>query len=343
MSKYDIIIIGSGLGGLECGAILSKEGFNVCVVEKNAQFGGCFQTYQRKGHLLDTGIHYVGSLDEGQVMNQYFRYFGIMDKLKIKRLDDAAFDTIYYKGKTYDYAMGYPQFIETICRSFPHEKENLKCYAEQLQAVGNLISVDHLKQGTLALEGMKYFCTSAAHLIAEAEGNALVDHGLTAQDIPEILHRNVDLRKDLLVRLPVEERAGLFPVCGLLFQAAHVPALFKMEIIPVAVPADGGVKEFRGILGGAGAQTVQAQGILVVFAILTVFAAGVHLAEHQLPVVALLPFIIIHGAATAEVLHLHAEVLIAGDNDGVTIALSGLIDGVGENLKNRVLAALQVI
>ena len=164
MSKYDIIIIGSGLGGLECGAILSKEGFNVCVVEKNAQFGGCFQTYQRKGHLLDTGIHYVGSLDEGQVMNQYFRYFGIMDKLKIKRLDDAAFDTIYYKGKTYDYAMGYPQFIETICRSFPHEKENLKCYAEQLQAVGNLISVDHLKQGTLALEGMKYFCTSACLL-----------------------------------------------------------------------------------------------------------------------------------------------------------------------------------
>lgn len=116
---------------------------------------------------MDTGIHYVGSLDEGQVMNQYFRYFGIMDKLKIKRLDDAAFDTIYYKGKTYDYAMGYPQFIETICRSFPHEKENLKCYAEQLQAVGNLISVDHLKQGTLALEGMKYFCTSAAHLIAD--------------------------------------------------------------------------------------------------------------------------------------------------------------------------------
>ena len=48
MSKYDIIIIGSGLGGLECGAILSKEGFNVCVVEKNTQFGGCFQTYRRK-------------------------------------------------------------------------------------------------------------------------------------------------------------------------------------------------------------------------------------------------------------------------------------------------------
>ncbi len=121
--------------------------------KKNAQFGGCFQTYQRKGHLLDTGIHYVGSLDEGQVMNQYFRYFGIMDKSsKIKRLDDAAFDTIYYKGKTYDYAMGYPQFIETICRSFPHEKEKLEMLCRtELQAVGNPISVDHLKQGTRSL------------------------------------------------------------------------------------------------------------------------------------------------------------------------------------------------
>lgn len=50
MSKYDIIIIGSGLGGLECGAILSKEGYHVCVLEKNELFGGCFQTYQRGGH-----------------------------------------------------------------------------------------------------------------------------------------------------------------------------------------------------------------------------------------------------------------------------------------------------
>lgn len=43
MSKYDIIIIGSGLGGLECGAILSKEGFNVCVVEKTRNSADAFK------------------------------------------------------------------------------------------------------------------------------------------------------------------------------------------------------------------------------------------------------------------------------------------------------------
>lgn len=132
MAKYDIIIIGSGLGGLECGAILSKEGYNVCVLEKNSQFGGCFQTYQKQGHLLDTGIHYVGSLDEGQVMNQYFRYFGIMDKLKLQRLDESAFDRIYYKDNIYNFAMGNSLFIETLSEYFPHQRANLKRYIETL-------------------------------------------------------------------------------------------------------------------------------------------------------------------------------------------------------------------
>lgn len=171
MTKYDIIIIGSGLGGLECGAILSKEGYNVCVLEKNALFGGCFQSYRRKGHLFDTGIHYIGSLDEGQIMNQYFRYFGIMDKLKLQRLNESAFDQIYYKNGIYNFAMGDSLFTETLSGYFPHEKDNLQRYTEKLSEVGRLISVDHLKKGIIAVEGMKYFSTSATALISEITPN----------------------------------------------------------------------------------------------------------------------------------------------------------------------------
>ncbi|HRW84220.1 MAG TPA: NAD(P)-binding protein, partial [Bacteroidales bacterium] len=43
--KYDAVIIGSGLGGLQCGFILSREGYNVCIIEKNSQLGGCLQTF----------------------------------------------------------------------------------------------------------------------------------------------------------------------------------------------------------------------------------------------------------------------------------------------------------
>ena len=171
MSKYDIIIIGSGLGGLECGTILSKEGYNVCVLEKNELFGGCFQTYRRKGHLLDTGIHYIGSLDEGQMMHQFFQYTGIMDNLKVRKLDENAFDKIYYKNREYDYAMGYSSFVDTLCKAFPHEKGNLLQYTTLLKEVGSLISVENLKKGIISTEGMKYFNTSAAGMIAQITSN----------------------------------------------------------------------------------------------------------------------------------------------------------------------------
>lgn len=34
MNSYDVLIIGSGLGGLQCAYILSKEGYRVAVLEK---------------------------------------------------------------------------------------------------------------------------------------------------------------------------------------------------------------------------------------------------------------------------------------------------------------------
>ena len=116
-----------------------------------------------------------------------------------------------------------------------------------------------------------------------------------------------------------------------------------MQVVPEAVPADGGVKIFGSILGGAGAKAVEAQRVLIVFPVFAVLAAGVHLAEHQLPVVALFLFVVVHGTAPAEVLHLHGEVLVAGDDDGVAVAFPCFIDGVGENLKHRVLTALQIV
>ena len=64
MRNYDVVIIGGGLGGLECGYILSKQGYSVCILEQNPQLGGCLQTFRRAGLTLDTGFHYVGALDE---------------------------------------------------------------------------------------------------------------------------------------------------------------------------------------------------------------------------------------------------------------------------------------
>ncbi|MFO0322379.1 MAG: FAD-dependent oxidoreductase, partial [Bacteroidota bacterium] len=60
LMKYDVVIIGSGFGGLCSAYILSKEGKRVCVLEKNRQIGGSLQIFSREKSIFDTGVHYLG-------------------------------------------------------------------------------------------------------------------------------------------------------------------------------------------------------------------------------------------------------------------------------------------
>ena len=55
---YDVVVIGSGLGGLVCARQLAKEGRSVLVLERQAQPGGCLQSYRRGNFEFDTGLHY---------------------------------------------------------------------------------------------------------------------------------------------------------------------------------------------------------------------------------------------------------------------------------------------
>ena len=68
--RYDVVIIGSGFGGLVCAHLLAKAGKRVLVLERQLQAGGCIQSYQRRGQAFDTGLHYVGGLGEGQKLNR---------------------------------------------------------------------------------------------------------------------------------------------------------------------------------------------------------------------------------------------------------------------------------
>jgi len=172
MEKYDIVIIGSGLGGLVCANILSGEGYKVCVLEKNAAFGGCLRSYLRKERIIDTGIHYVGRLDDGQILNQYFKYMGILDRLKLKRLDEDGYDIIRLEDKEYRHAMGNENFIETLSRSFPREKENIRRIITQFHEIGNLIGVETLRNRHLfSSDALPYFNCSASAFLKENTNN----------------------------------------------------------------------------------------------------------------------------------------------------------------------------
>lgn len=143
--KYDVVIIGSGLGGLQCAYILSREGYSVCVIEKNHQPGGCLQTFKRHGSIFDTGMHYIGSMDEGQTLNRFFKYFNLTGNLKLKKLDETGYDIIRYDNREYKFACGHEQFVEKMCSYFPDEQKALQKYIEKLKEVSNSIDLYNLR------------------------------------------------------------------------------------------------------------------------------------------------------------------------------------------------------
>ena len=75
MQKYDVIIIGAGLGGLGCGYALAKMGMNVCILEQGVEIGGAFQMFRRAGYRFDTGFHYVGGVGKQEMMHPLVEYF----------------------------------------------------------------------------------------------------------------------------------------------------------------------------------------------------------------------------------------------------------------------------
>ncbi|GAB0156376.1 NAD(P)/FAD-dependent oxidoreductase [Chryseobacterium sp. Alg-005] len=135
--EYDILVIGSGLGGLVSALVLAKEGLKVCVLEKNNQYGGNLQTFSRDKLIFDTGVHYLGGLSEGQNLHQYFSYLEIMNDLEIKKMDENGFDRITFGDETIEYphAQGYENFVKQLTEFFPHEKENIENYCEEIQYV----------------------------------------------------------------------------------------------------------------------------------------------------------------------------------------------------------------
>lgn len=137
--NYDILVIGSGLGGLVSALILAKEGLKVCVLEKNNQYGGNLQTFSRDKLIFDTGVHYLGGLSRGQNLHHFFSYLEIIDDLQLEKMDENGYDKITFGDDEIEYphAQGYGNFVKQLSEYFPEEKENLENYCEEIQRVCN--------------------------------------------------------------------------------------------------------------------------------------------------------------------------------------------------------------
>lgn len=146
-TKKSAIIIGGGLGGLFCGALLAKEGLAVTVLEKNANIGGGVQSFKRFNESFDTGMHVIGGLRKGQTLYKICDYLGILNNLKIREVDNDCMDEVTYLSDNHNYKIpsGKENFISYFQNLFPEESENVRNYVEKLFQIVDEIGFFYLR------------------------------------------------------------------------------------------------------------------------------------------------------------------------------------------------------
>lgn len=182
--KYDIVIIGSGLGGLITGNILSNKGYKVAIIEKNSYPGGCLQSFNFDGVLFDTGIHYIGGLQEGQVINRIFRYLNVFQDLKLRNLDPKGFDKFIIGDSEFEYPVGYDNFKEKMETYFPEEKKAIAEFIRKVREVVDSVSLYNLEP--TKFNGQDFYAKFAHgnlwNFMQSITDNTLLQNLLTAQN-----------------------------------------------------------------------------------------------------------------------------------------------------------------
>lgn len=147
MDRKKVIIIGSGLGGLSSGVVLAKNGYRVTVLEQDALPGGCLQCFCRRGVKFETGMHFIGSADEGQILNKMMRYLEIDGQVELARLDTDRYNVVSLQGEEFEFANGREAFIERMASRFPGQTDNLARYCRLVESISAASSLHTLKYG----------------------------------------------------------------------------------------------------------------------------------------------------------------------------------------------------
>jgi all-trans-retinol 13,14-reductase len=124
---FDVIVIGSGMGGMSCASALSILGHKVLVLEQHYIPGGFTHMFGRKGYKWDVGVHVMGEMTEGELPYKMLMWL-TNNKVKMN-LNADPYEKFQFPDN-FDVTMpaNTQKFLDSLCEEFPEEKHKLLAY-----------------------------------------------------------------------------------------------------------------------------------------------------------------------------------------------------------------------
>ncbi len=128
--KYDIIIIGAGLGGLTAGAKLAREGRKVLLIEQHNKPGGCATTFKRGDFTLEVGLHEMDGPSPRDMKTKIFRDLDVFNNVELIKVPE------FYRFKNDHLEITIPHdpelAISRLSDLFPQETDGIEAYFNQI-------------------------------------------------------------------------------------------------------------------------------------------------------------------------------------------------------------------
>jgi len=157
MTQFDVIVIGSGIGGMTAALTAARLEKSVLLLEAGKQYGGFLNPFQRGQFHFDPGLHYIGDCGPEGRFTRLLANLGLED-IQFNELNPAGFDHYSFPEYQITFGKGLARFEQQLMQDFPREKDKIAAFFRLM------VEVERVLPALMKIRDVPTFLKAVRHI-----------------------------------------------------------------------------------------------------------------------------------------------------------------------------------